>query len=409
MLDACEARRRRSTHVPLAPLRRTLYTEEARQRAKAADVHAAARAAPLRARRARVRRRAPTAARSRSWCRARAAREAEANKICMEYLVWRTEADASDGGGGGGGGAAAGLTTRVRGQPGARGVGEREDGAQRQLERHWSNLRFDAKSRGGGRRGAHLPARESRVTRRGGGPIVPRLLPNARRRRRRHCSARRQDGARLGAASAAVERRAAVGDARVRGCASRCLSNVSQLGLWQTCGGDPPSGQRHLRPESPDVAAVDQDAALEHAEELLRLKAGQPARRRSRPTSGAEYHLTLDAAHAGRARALLKRSTLHLRATTRQRLLGGRRRHLGGARGAPSRLLDVFGFEHGAQLVASSSDFANEKLILPPAFSRCTRARQARVDRPDNAGCAFFDCAARATIINSSRRRRTPR
>ena len=88
---------------PYAPLP-ALYTEEARQRAKAADVHDPRLEPHLYVLAERAFRRLRADGRSQSLVVSgeSGAGKTEANKICMEYLVWRTEADAADGGGGGG-------------------------------------------------------------------------------------------------------------------------------------------------------------------------------------------------------------------------------------------------------------------------------------------------------------------
>ena len=151
---------------PYAPLP-ALYTEEARQRAKAADVHNPRLEPHLYVLAERAYRRLRADGRSQSLVVSgeSGAGKTEANKICMEYLVWRTEADAGDGGGGGG--AAAGLTTRVlQANPVLEALGNaktvRNDNSSRFGK--FVNLRFDAKCAVAGAEVRTFLLEKSRVT-----------------------------------------------------------------------------------------------------------------------------------------------------------------------------------------------------------------------------------------------------
>ena len=151
---------------PYAPLP-ALYTEEARQRAKAADVHDPRLEPHLYVLAERAFRRLRADGRSQSLVVSgeSGAGKTEANKICMEYLVWRTEADG--GGDGSASGAAAGLTTRIlQANPVLESLGNaktrRNDNSSRFGK--FVNLRFDGRCAVAGAEVRTFLLEKSRVT-----------------------------------------------------------------------------------------------------------------------------------------------------------------------------------------------------------------------------------------------------
>ena len=417
---------------PYAPLP-ALYTEEARQRAKAADVHDPRLEPHLYVLAERAFRRLRADGRSQSLVVSgeSGAGKTEANKICMEYLVWRTEADAADGGGGGGGGAAAGLTTRVlQANPVLEALGNaktvRNDNSSRFGK--FVNLRFDAKCAVAGAEVRTFLLEKSRVTN-----------AEAAGERSYHVFYQMLAGAAAGACPPLAGKTAATfrllslgggaggvpyGTAPPRPGVDEedefgklrfalgwvGLSDASQLGLWQTLAAILHLGNVTFRGVAGDVAAVDQDAEVRRAEELLgvtNLQDNLLEKVIVSPRSGAEYHLTLDAAHAAAARdSLLKqlytRIFEHVVHAINDCLAGGAAG--AAAAGRAVGLLDVFGFEHGAtnSFEQLCINFANEKLqqfFLQQTFTNeiSLYAREGlaklKVDPPDNAEvCAFFDC-----------------